>query len=244
MTNLKYSANVNDWAKSIKQYIPQLSTRLDEDRKIGHQNLDRFNLPHEPIIEIPLIEFLEDPERVFQILESEEFSTKLIPDSTSGNLKRIGFACLNRDGVFALISQHTDETSQKLFKISVSPFWGNIFGGSIVVDQENNVYFEFVKGLQTGVAKGSADIEFKVVRDRFFRSFKFNFTDEKTRRIAIDTIFLIPHTGHGRDTIFMPGYYEVAIVNKRGRPSVIFLDYRPQYAEILKLDHCSTEIIF
>lgn len=97
-----------------------------------------------------------------------------------------------------------------------------------MVDNDNNVYFEFIEGNQTAVAKGNADIQYIVFRDKFTKSFKYSFDNKEVRKLAYNSIINVPHSGEEREMKFLPGYYELVIAqkNENSNPQTIFIDYR------------------
>lgn len=221
-----YAANINDWAKALQPYNKDLAGRIDEKREVGFANVERLGLPRYKHRTILLTEFLKNRGEYFREMESEKFFVSLEP--LNHGLGRIGKAGLNRKEVIELIFAFIAPENQDQYKVLLNQFFDNIFGGTIVVDKNGNPFFEFIRGNQTGVGKGNVDIEFRVWRDNFTKNFKYSFEDEIIREIAHMAIMSVPHSGEGREMIFLTGYYELVIArkDKSSRPQVFFLDYR------------------
>jgi hypothetical protein len=221
-----YRANINDWADVEREYNKDFADNIDEKRSLGSENLEKFNLKRFKHAIMPLADFLKNKHEILKSLDSDIFYISLQPKKDG--LKRQGKTGLTEGEVLKFISNFVSEGDIENYDIAANQMFPNIFGGSTIIDQKGNVYFEFIEGNQTAVSKGNAEIKYVVFRDSFMGSFKYSFEDEVIRSIALDAIMNIPHKGEGREMRFMPGYYEMVIAqrNEDSKPEPFFLDYR------------------
>jgi hypothetical protein len=219
------TGNVNDWARALRNDYPELASQLDEDRYEGFKNVEAIGLPHYRIEMLPLGEFLESPEEYFIALESQKFFVSLKPKKEE--LRRYGKAGLDQNEVLAFIEEHISSEHIADYDVAIGQYINNLFGGTIMVSEKGDVYFEFKRGNHQPVAKGSAESLFVAFRDSFGH-FKYSFEDGDIKKAAYDTILAIPHTGDGREMKFLPGYYEVAITKQDASDELrpYFLDYK------------------
>ena len=221
-----YKSNANDWAKAVQKYDRNFASKLNENRTAGSDNLKKFNLKRYRHKDLSLEKFLQEPDKYLDEMKSEKFYISLKP--RSNELKRKGMAGLGREDIKKIIVEFVEEKDIDNYDIAIEQMFDNVFGGTTVVDQKGNVYFEFVEGNQTPVGRGDANIKYIVFRDEPLGLFKYSFEDEEIRRIAYDAIMHIPHQGEGREMKFMPGYYEMVIAQRPGnsKPEPFFIDYR------------------
>lgn len=221
-----YKANINDWADVTRGYNKGFADKIDEKRSLGSENLEKFDLKRFKHVMMPLEEFLKNKHEILKNLDSDIFYISLQPKKAG--LKRQGNAGLTEEEVYGFIDEFVPMEDIGNYDISADQMFPNVFGGSTVIDQKGNVYFEFIEGNQTGVGKGNAEIKYIVFRDSFTGSFKYSFENEELRKISYEAIMSIPHKGEGREIRFMPGYYEMVIAQRdnNSKPEPFFLDYR------------------
>jgi|GEM_PF-1759390 len=237
-----YLANINDWANAEKVFNIDFANKIDENRKIGFYNLEKFDLPRYKHKNLSLKEFLSNSSKFLEELESDIFYISLIPKNP--DLKREGRAGLRSGEVIDFINHFVPESDMENYDVAIEQMFNNVFGGSIVVDPKGNVYFEFIEGNQTAVSKGNAEIKYIVFRDVHVSSFKYSFEDEHIRKIAFEAIMNIPHKGEGREMQFLPGYYEMVIAQRDNttKPETKFLDYRDNDAYQIDWDKANLAV--
>lgn len=128
-----YRANINDWAKALYEYNEDFASKIDENRTIGFQNVERLNLPRYKSKIISIADFLKNPGKNLKEIDSEKFFISLIPKKK--DLNRIGRAGINREEVMQFIAEYVSPKNQNHYDISINQFFDNIFGGTILEGQ-------------------------------------------------------------------------------------------------------------
>ncbi|MFA5926246.1 MAG: hypothetical protein WC831_04955 [Parcubacteria group bacterium] len=223
----KESANINDWAKALREKFPHLADMLDEDKTVGFQGVERLDLPRYRKIETTLPDFMDHAEDYFDEIGSREFYISLI--GSKKEMERFGKSGLSRERVLEYIRENIKPEDLNSYKMVLQEYFENKFGGSIVIGEEKkNFIAELRRKTMSGIASGYVTPEITITRDAsgVFR-FPDNLSDPQERKQIFRAIQSIPHDGGGGDMRLTPGYYEFAIVkDDDGMIRPIFMDYR------------------
>ena len=226
--NWCYTANINDWALKLKEIGDKVdfAKRIDEHRSVWFENLKKFNLPQIQTYTTSLLSFVLDPNPWFEKIWNDKCYFSLMPNTNL--MRRFGGRDVTRQNLLAYIDQKIPGPNVKYYDIMIGPFSENIIWWNIIINRNWTFIFEFKKWTQTEIAKWtveSHELHF-VKRDDFLDTFNFSFEDEYLRNVSHKALMKVPHHWRWRNIQFMPGYYEVVVVDKNWIPTVYFLDYR------------------
>jgi hypothetical protein len=213
-----------DWARSpeLQRKFPKLAAALAKDRKIRFARIKELGLPQADHVEAELPDFMDDPEKYFSQLETDKYYAAVNPKKE--NQVGFGQADLSREEILEEIKSKIPETRYLDYEIRLEEY-KNLYGGTVVIGPENQVWIEFRKGRQTEIGEGSVTPEYTVENDKHTGVFRYSFEDEGLRKAVYDTLQAIPHTGEGRNAKYHPGYYEFAIFGEEdGNKYPIFFD--------------------
>lgn len=223
---MKTDKNMDAWARGVAGYCPKIGRAFGQSKEIGYINLDKFNLPRYKINTVKVQVFLKNPRTSIRGLDSKRFYITLF--SENKRLERYGTYDISLRGITKFINEKIRTELMSEYKIIISEYFANRFGGSILIGRDGSLFAEFVRGNQTRLARGKKIPNFTVVRDKNTRIFHYSFTDQNFRKIFFDLIMKIPHTNEGREMEFIPGYFEVLLIkrDKDSKLEPIFIDYR------------------
>jgi len=218
--------NINDWAEAISTTSPVMAARLNESRSAGFDRVEALGLPRYKRITTGLAEFLDDPDSILTELDSQQFYLSLVPNVN--NLKRFSKTGLSCAQAIEFAASKVALEQRGFYDAVVQQYFKNRYGGVIVINPDGRIYIEFIKGKQSPVAKGNALPEFTAVNDRFTGTMRYSFDPTELRASVYRTLQAIPHDGSGRETIYIPGYYEFVLVGEQAGDELrpIFFDYK------------------
>jgi len=227
------SANINDWARAIRERYPQLaelSQSLDEDKLEGIRGIEELDLPRFKRIETTLSDFLDLSGEYFKEVGSKKFYISLLPRKK--DMERFGKADLTNEEALEYIRKNINPEDFENYNVVLQQYFDNLYGGNIVVGPERkNFLVEFKKGMMSGIASGYKTPEYTIERNAV-GVFQYSFEDPEMRKIMHDAVMEMPHSGMGSGANFTEGYYEFAVVkDDDGLIRPIFTDYRknPRY---------------
>lgn len=226
MPKKKSSANINDWAKALREKYPQLAETLDEDKGEGIRGIEELNLPRYKKITTTLEDFEGHTDEYLGEIGSQRFYISLTPREKG--LERFGKANLDKQGVLDYISENISPDSKGKYNIVLQQYFDNIYGGNIVIGEEKNQFIaEMKEGMMSGIASGYKTPEITITRDSDGVFRYGDIEDETVRKMIYKTFLSIPYQDSGNYKKFTPGYYELAIVkDDEGIVRPIFTDYR------------------
>jgi hypothetical protein len=102
-----------------------------------------------------------------------------------------------------------------------------LFNGNIIIRHDGEMFAEFVAGARSPSQQDVA-LACRVDRDPFLSIFRYTNDDPEVRATIYRAIAALPGYGEGRERVYLPGYYEVALGKdpETGRIIPIFYDYR------------------
>jgi hypothetical protein len=240
--------NLNTWGKDFQKITPGLKRIFDEfriigvvnqdfckpfieDRLVGIEALDQFNLPRYKRLSMPLIEYLKNPEKYLRSLDTDSYYVSLNPYNKQ--LKRERRVRMSAEEIMPFITEYVGEKTDQ-FDILILQYFENLYGGNILIAPDNSMIIEFREGYQGPIGSGSETPQFTGGRDVFTGNFFYSFEDPKLRQLIYDTVQTIPHHQGERDKTFLPGYYEFVIVRNRLTQELEpkFIDLKRNLAEI------------
>jgi hypothetical protein len=213
-----------NWAShpELRKRFPKLATALEKDRRTRFARIKELGLPQANHVEAELSDFSEDPEKYFSQLATDRYYAALNPKKD--DLAGFGQADLSKEEILEQIKSKIPEFQYPDYEIRIEEY-KNLYGGTIVIGPENQVWIEFRKGRQTEIGEGSVIPEYTVEKDKYTGVFRYSFEDEELRGAIYKTLQTIPHAGEGRDVKYNPGYYEFALFGKKdGKKYPIFFD--------------------
>lgn len=220
-------ANFSEWLGKLRKTNPDLADKLVDDRFQGFNKVEGLGLPCYKRAVMPVEEFMKNPKRNLGSLDCERFYVILLTEDSSK--PRYVKDDLTRDDAVKFVKESLTRSQAKQYSVILLQFYQNIYGGNIVIDDNQNVLVELIEGRQGPVARGTKTPPFSVWRDEYTGSFKYSFDDQKLRKTVFETLLHIPHTEDvSRALKFQTGYYEFALVKKENSEKIepIFFDYK------------------
>jgi hypothetical protein len=226
MSEYPKGATINQWSACFADAGQQkLADLLYDDKLVGIDALDKLGLPGPQGVMVTAAEYLTDPNRYFESLDSDRVYLNIIP--RSGDLKKFSAFDITKAEGIAYIEQHLPAALVDEYFIGVYEYHPNVYGGSVLVNPNGHVLMEFGEGSNQEYTRGSSVPKFAAMRDVFTGVFHYNYDEVELREMAWRTMQYIPHSGEGVDMQFTAGYYEIAVYrDKQGTLQTIFLDYK------------------
>lgn len=222
----KERANMNDWAKKVGEIDPVFAEMLDDNKIESFKKIREMGLPRYEMEVCSLTEFLNDPEKYLQKLDTKLFYIGLIPKTKE--LERFGKAWLKNNEVLKFVAcKKIKEEDIKNYEVVLQQCFENKYRGNIQIgDEPWQVLVEFNNADKLGISKGGTP-DFFVTRKKEGR-FRYSFDSEELRKVIYNTVLSIPSQDDGVARKFQSGYYEFFIVKKDKNSPMepIFFDYK------------------
>lgn len=233
--------SMNDWAIALRgKDTEDLAFLFEESvstKLAGLEALKELNLPRLKRLEIPLASFIRHPEKYFRRLKVSRYFASLV-----GGSKRVRAIDLNESQVMDFISQKIGANKVESFKLLLSGYFENLYGGNIVIGAGGNVYVEVAEGTHGDLVTGRKTPTIFGIKDQFF---EIGFYKDRNGEYLLDsdsseleqtlfrTLRFIPKDNPLTDGKmgYHQGYYEFIIIRVGTELSPIFIDYRddPKY---------------
>jgi len=219
--NHNYEANLSDWQHAITDIGLKLKAVIS-DKKKGRERLKRLNLPSYKASKATLMDFLREPEKYFNLIGSKKFYISLEP--IDDKHARYSACDLTGEEVIEYILNHLQEQDTSQYDLVLQEFFENMYGGTMVINDNGSVFIEFVRGFQGQIAHGRKEPEFIAKYDPLAGLMKYSFEDPNLKEALYKALLCIPHRGQERNMVFEPGYYEFSLVEGPIGLRPIFID--------------------
>jgi hypothetical protein len=227
--------NINAWADKLRSIDPILADQIDEPRSLGLENLEKNDLPRYKNIQMPLADFISNPEKYCNNLKTSLFWAILQPTDPTKPRYSIAIG-KSKEEIMSYIAKNINKKDENNYEIILSEYLENSYGGNMIVNGDGKLVIELVSGRENHLDKGKQIPEFIVERDPFTNSFKYSFEDVELRSAIQEMLQSIVEEGNGREKKFKPGYYEIVFARENKDSKLIpkFIDYKDNPAYELK----------
>ncbi|MDO8571776.1 MAG: hypothetical protein Q7R79_03800 [bacterium] len=216
-----------------KEELQFLAQRFDRPRDAGFHAVEELELPRYVRRTVKLSDFMADPETYFSAIPSTTYYAYIKSDAEAQPVFRAPM--MARDQILEIIKNKIEASRYGDYSIILSENYENIYGGNIIVREDQHVDGEFKRGNQGEISTGQVTPEFIVTRQSESARFEYRFhgvnppDDDPLKRTLYQTIREIPHDGRH----YLPGYYEVHLIRKKEDEPIepIFIDYDANLAK-------------
>lgn len=212
---------MNDYADAARKAgLIDLATILYENEEIklaGQRTLEKLKLPTLKYINVSLHEFIQEPNKHFDHLNSDLYHVTLLSNiEGKGRIRAFPFI---RNRVLQFIEENISFDERDRVILVLKEFYPNLYGGNIIVGHEGKLFLELVEGDHIHVVLGDTNIHATGHRPSFFKRLKI-FSDHKNLKLEKVLEKTVKYLLH-------PGYYEFVIAqDKKKNLMPIFIDYR------------------
>ncbi len=233
---LKNSGQIDRWISFIRELgersgdkkQTKLANRLSsgtDDREHVLKELNTIGLPVYERIQIPLKEFLDDPDVTLDEFDHLFYYATLNPRNL--NLQRHSKTGLSRQDLTRFIGSRIDTNMIGKYDLILQEFEENVYGGTIVSNGDM-IHIEMCEGKQSGVSFGYSNV---ITGTKTGLSFRYSTDDPEIRKIMWDVlqhIRLNESSERQVDLRFRKGYFEFALTRTPIRPNLrlVFFDYQ------------------
>ena len=223
--------SMTDWVNALSHAgESQAAGKLQEDRLVAIEKMNRLGLPQLKNMILPLGDFLDTPQQFFEHLQSPTFYINIVPQKEGlQKLRQLG---LDKEGVLKFITQHVPSDLIPFYSMLLSEFYENIYSGTIVINNNGKVYIEGARGSHPAIANGKIVPEFIARMERLPGHRRLNLIapdntpidDPALQKALGSTLLSIPHEGLN----LLPGSYDFSLITKGDNATLepIFHDYK------------------
>ena len=221
--------SLRGWCSAIEAFRPSREMLRTVDALMvpmheRYRRLKRVDLLGQPVLSVRADLLLADTTATAREIAGEKLFAFIEP--TEGRNEGIRWhGVIARDALCEEVTRRLAGVASDSYTVTVQAARTVIYNANVLVGTDGSVRVEFSSAAQIP-SRANTKILFWAWRDELSGLIRYSTQERVEREAAYTLLRKLPGTGEGRERIYLPGYYEAAMVRDDERIIPLFFDFR------------------